>query len=350
MKLLTPLAALMMLAACTGHADNKTHIDMQTADRNTAHTDSICLAGGCFWGTEHFLKQIDGVVSTETGYANSNTPDPTYREVCTGTTGAAEAVMVRYDPSRVGLPFLLRLYFLTIDPTSLNRQGNDRGTQYRTGIYYTAEAQKPVIVNALDSLQRQLDRPLAIETGRLRNFYPAEDYHQDYLDKNPGGYCHIDPRLFELARNAGHRWRRPTDEQLRRDLTPMQYKVTQNNGTEPPFANEYWDNHRQGIYVDITTGEPLFASTDKFDSGCGWPSFSKPIPGSSIVEKSDTSHGMVRTEVRSGDGDAHLGHVFDDGPRELGGLRYCINSASLRFIPLDRMAVEGYGEYIKYVR
>ena len=350
MKLLTPLAALMMLAACTGHADNKTHIDMQTADRNTAHTDSICLAGGCFWGTEHFLKQIDGVVSTETGYANSNTPDPTYREVCTGTTGAAEAVMVRYDPSRVGLPFLLRLYFLTIDPTSLNRQGNDRGTQYRTGIYYTAEAQKPVIVNALDSLQRQLDKPLAIETGRLRNFYPAEDYHQDYLDKNPGGYCHIDPRLFELARNAGHRWRRPTDEQLRRDLTPMQYKVTQNNGTEPPFANEYWDNHRQGIYVDITTGEPLFASTDKFDSGCGWPRFSKPIPGSSIVEKSDTSHGMVRTEVRSGDGDAHLGHVFDDGPRELGGLRYCINSASLRFVPLDRMAVEGYGEYIKYVR
>ena len=359
MKLLTPLAALMMLAACTGHADNKTHIDMQTADRNTAHTDSICLAGGCFWGTEHFLKQIDGVVSTETGYANSNTPDPTYREVCTGTTGAAEAVMVRYDPSRVGLPFLLRLYFLTIDPTSLNRQGNDRGTQYRTGIYYTAEAQKPVIVNALDSLQRQLDKPLAIETGRLRNFYPAEDYHQDYLDKNPGGYCHIDPWLFEVARRVTKRpqahvdpsaYSRPDDARLRSELTAEQYAVTQRNATEAPFRNEYFDNHEKGIYVDVTTGEPLFVSTDKFDSGCGWPSFSRPVSDKVIVEKRDLSHGMDRTEVRSRVGDAHLGHVFPDGPKESGGLRYCINSASLRFIPLNRMAAEGYGQYIPLVR
>ena len=350
MKLLYSLAALLLTAACTGHADNKNLNDMQTADRHTAQTDSICLAGGCFWGTQHFLKQIDGVISTETGYANSRVPDPTYREVCTGETGAAEAVMVTYDPGRVGLAFLLRLYFLTIDPTSVNRQGNDRGTQYRTGIYYTAEEQKPVIVKALDSLQRQYDAPLAIEAERLRNFYPAEEYHQDYLDKNPGGYCHIDPKLFELARNAAHRWHRPTDAELRRRLTPMQYQVTQYNGTEPPFDNEYWDENRPGIYVDITTGEPLFASADKFESGCGWPSFTRPIPGSSITERTDTSHGMVRTEVRSGDGDAHLGHVFDDGPRDRGGLRYCINSASLRFIPLDSMAAEGYGDYVRYVR
>ena len=193
----------------------------------------------------------------------------------------------------------------------------------------------------------------------LRNFYPAEDYHQDYLDKNPGGYCHIDPRLFEVARdssrNAAHgadssRWKRPSDDELRRRLTDIQYDVTQNNGTEPPFTNEYWNERREGIYVDVTTGEPLFASSDKFSAGCGWPSFSRPIPGASIVERSDHTHGMVRTEVRSYAGDAHLGHVFNDGPRASGGLRYCINSAALRFIPVEDMDALGYGDYLPYVK
>lgn len=294
---------------------------------------TIYFAGGCFWGTEHFFKQISGVVATTAGYANSRVPDPTYKDVCTGTTMAAEAVEVRYDPSRVGLRTLIAMYFLTIDPLSVNRQGNDIGTQYRTGIYYTDERQRHVAEEAVKSLSDSLRQQVAVEVMPLLNFYPAEEYHQDYLEKTPGGYCHINPELFARARNIGR-------------LTPEQEAVTRRSATEPPFHNAYWDEDRDGIYVDVTTGEPLFLSTDKFNSGCGWPSFTRPISAKSLSEIPDTSHGMTRTEVRSTIGDAHLGHLFNDGPRERGGLRYCINSAALRFIPLEEMEKEGYGSYI----
>lgn len=294
---------------------------------------TIYFAGGCFWGTEHFFKQISGVVATTAGYANSRVPDPSYKDVCTGTTMAAEAVEVRYDPSRVGLRTLIAMYFLTIDPLSVNRQGNDIGTQYRTGIYYTDERQRHVAEEAVKSLSDSLRQQVAVEVMPLLNFYPAEEYHQDYLEKTPGGYCHINPELFARARNIGR-------------LTPEQEAVTRHSATEPPFHNAYWDEDRDGIYVDVTTGEPLFLSTDKFNSGCGWPSFTRPISAKSLSEIPDTSHGMTRTEVRSTIGDAHLGHVFNDGPRERGGLRYCINSAALRFIPLEEMEKEGYGSYI----
>lgn len=313
----------------------------------------IYLAGGCFWGTEHFLKQIRGVESTEVGYANGNTPNPTYEEVCHQNTGFAETVKVVYDPQEVSLGLLLDLYFKTIDPTSLNRQGNDRGSQYRTGIYYTDKADLPVIEDAIHALAKNYSKPIAIEVEPLKNFYKAEGYHQDYLDKHPGGYCHIDPRLFELARKANapsSPYKRKDDATLRSTLSPEQYAVTRKNATEPPFRNEYWDEKRAGIYVDITTGEPLFVSTDKFDSGCGWPSFSRPIDKKLIEEKLDTSHGMVRMEVRSKTGDAHLGHVFTDGPKDKGGLRYCINSASLRFIPKEKMEAEGYGAYLPLLK
>lgn len=314
----------------------------------------IYLAGGCFWGTEHFMKQIRGVGATQVGYANSAVANPTYQQVCDGRTGAAETVKVVYCPDQVGLPLLLRLYFKTIDPTSLNRQGNDFGTQYRTGIYYTDALDRPVIEEAVNELARQYRRPIAVEVAPLDNFYPAEGYHQDYLDKNPGGYCHINPVLFEVARQANPEpadaalpvYRRPDAARLKEMLSAEQYAVTQQNATEPPFLNAYWDECREGIYVDITTGEPLFMSTDKFDSGCGWPSFSKPIGKGVIEERPDTSHNMRRVEVRSKTGDAHLGHVFHDGPRERGGLRYCINSASLRFVPKEQMAAEGYGAYL----
>ena len=378
------LACILSLGSCTARGNgsspaqldsiqtesliNKNTTDMEKRDMNT-----IYLAGGCFWGTEHFLSMVHGVIEAEVGYANSNVPNPTYREVCTGRTGAAETVKVVYNPKEISLPFLLSLYYKTIDPTSLNKQGNDRGTQYRTGIYYTDASERPVIEESLSQLQRNYSKPLAIEVAPLKNFYPAEDYHQDYLDKNPGGYCHINPGLFKLARevrdttlidkeaaesveNAQNQgslertYTKPSDKELRNKLTALQYQVTQNAATERPFANEYDKEFRPGIYVDIVTGEPLFLSTDKFESGCGWPAFSKPISADVVKGYMDNSHGMQRIEVRSKSGDSHLGHVFNDGPADKGGLRYCINSASLKFIPLADMQKEGYGDLIPLVK
>lgn len=333
-------------------------IETNSENQENMRQKEIYLAGGCFWGTQHFLSLIEGVDSTQTGYANSLIPYPTYKQVCTGATNAAETVKVVYEPDKVSLPFLLDLYFKTIDPTSVNRQGNDRGTQYRTGIFYTDPEDYPVIVNCISELSKQYAAPIAIEVDSLTNFYAAEDYHQDYLVKNPGGYCHINPALFAVAKAARDtslrrrktKYRRMDEKELRRRLTPLQYAVTQENHTEPPYNNEYDDEFRPGIYVDITSGQPLFVSTDKYDSGCGWPAFSRPVDEAAVKEVNDNSHGMSRIEVRSSDGDAHLGHVFNDGPRDKGGLRYCINSASLRFIPKEEMEAEGYGEYLPLVK
>lgn len=311
---------------------------------------TIYLAGGCFWGTEHLMQQVPGVTTTCTGYANSSVANPTYKEVCTGRTGAAETVRVDYDPSRIGLSELLRLYFRSIDPTSLNRQGGDCGTQYRTGIYYTDPADLPVIEAETATLQRRHAKPLAIEVKPLENFYPAEEYHQHYLDNNPGGYCHVDPALFAEARKLGRQSARPDSAELRRRLTPLQWEVTQNGATERPYVNEYDHEFRPGIYVDITDGTPLFISSAKYDSGCGWPAFTRPISPELISRHTDTSYGRVRTEVRSASSGAHLGHVFPDGPASEGGLRYCINSASLRFVPLEKMEAEGYGYLINAVK
>lgn len=312
------------------------------SDRN-----EIYFAGGCFWGTEHFFSLVPGVLDTEAGYANSKIPDPDYRMVCSGGTGAAETVKVVYDPEKINLAELIELYMLTVDPTSINRQGNDVGTQYRTGIYYTDYTQAEDIERALSPYRSRYGRRFAVEVKPLANFYKAEEYHQNYLDKNPGGYCHVDPKLFAIAAKGGSKG--VPEKYLRGRLTPMQYAVTRENATEPPFDNEYWDEHRKGIYVDVISGAPLFSSSDKFDSGCGWPSFTRPIADDAVTERRDLSHGMDRMEVRSAKVDSHLGHVFPDGPRLRGGLRYCINSASLRFIPLSDMEKEGYGDYIKYV-
>lgn len=309
---------------------------------------TIYLAGGCFWGTAHLFSLVPGVENTVAGYANSIVENPTYKEVCTGRTRAAEAVKVDYDDSEVSLTDLLTLYFKSIDPVSVNRQGGDTGTQYRTGIYYDDPSDLPVIEAQMAVIQRRNTEPIAVECGPIRNFYPAEEYHQDYLYKNPDGYCHVDPTLFKEAKalksNTGN-----DKEDLRRRLTPLQWEVTQNAATERPFVNVYDQEFRRGIYVDITDGTPLFVSSAKYDSGCGWPAFSRPISDALIDEKLDTSYGRLRTEVRSAKSGAHLGHVFNDGPEETGGLRYCINSASLRFIPLEDMAAEGYGDYIPLV-
>ena len=323
---------------------------VKEAEKANSGTANLYFAGGCFWGTEHFFKQIRGVISTEVGYANGTLQHaPSYEEVCSGNTGFAETVKIVYNPQVVDLKLLLELYFKTIDPTSLNKQGNDVGDQYRTGIYYTDAGVKTTIDEAIAALAKNYKKPIVVEVSPLKNFYQAEEYHQDYLDKNPRGYCHIPTKLFEVARKANPepiKFKKPTEAEVRSRLTKEQYAVTQQNATETPFANEYWDEQREGIYVDITTGEPLFSSLDKFQSGCGWPSFAKPIDKKLIEEKEDKSYHMTRTEVRSKLGDAHLGHVFDDGPKQLGGLRYCINSASLRFIPKEDMEKEGYGEYL----
>ncbi len=311
----------------------------------------IYLAGGCFWGMQKYISSLYGVMKTEAGYANGPTVSPTYEQVCQNS-GHAETVRVEYDPQKISLAFLLRLYFDAIDPAAVNHQGGDSGIQYRTGIYYTDEADLPVIRSERERVQAALSAPVAVEVLPLKNFYPAEEFHQNYLDKNPEGYCHISYAKIKKAARARENQPdfSPSDPKvLKEKLTPIQYAVTQNSETEPPFQNEYWETDWPGIYVDVTTGEPLFTSRDKFDSGCGWPSFSRPLSPEKLTEHRDRSHGMIRTEVRSRTGDAHLGHVFPDGPRERGGLRYCINSASLRFIPKEKMEEEGYGDWLDLV-
>lgn len=320
---------------------------------NTDNLKDIYFAGGCFWGVEEYFSRIPGVYEVTSGYANGATENPTYEEVCYHNTGHAETVHVQYDPTIISLKTLTRQFFRIIDPTSINRQGNDRGDQYRSGVYYTDEADREIIRSVFDEVQRNYKDKIVTELAPLQHYYLAEDYHQDYLEKNPGGYCHIDfSSLDDIElENASElkvdpaKYHKPSDDEITAMLTPEQYNVTQNSGTEPAFGNEYFSNHRAGIYVDIVTGEPLFSSVDKYDSGSGWPSFTKPIDPDVIIECEDISHGMVRTEVRSRVGDSHLGHVFPDGPREKGGLRYCMNSLALRFIPCERMEEEGYEEF-----
>ena len=229
----------------------------------------------------------------------------------------------------------------------MNKQGNDRGRQYRTGVYYLDEADREGIAQVFAEQEEQLGRRIAVELEPLRHYILAEDYHQDYLKKNPGGYCHIDVTDADQPLIDPATYSKPSQEELKARLTEEQYQVTQESATERPFHNAYDQTFEEGIYVDVTTGEPLFFAKDKFASGCGWPSFSRPIAKDVLYYYQDHSHGMERIEVRSRSGNAHLGHVFTDGPREQGGLRYCINSASLRFIPKEKMEQEGYGNLIK---
>lgn len=324
---------------------NNNNENREVIDYSGVTLSEIYLAGGCFWGLEAYMERIYGVAEAISGYANGNTENPKYEDLIYRNSGHAETVLVRYDANRISLEELLAYYSKVVDPVSINKQGNDVGSQYRTGVYFTDAKEEKIIQKFLDDLQTKFDKKIAIENLPLKGFTVAEEYHQDYLKKNPNGYCHIDLNKANEVIIDPAKYPKPSDEELKKKLTPEQYKVTQENHTEYAFSNEYWDNKEAGLYVDVVTGEPLFLSTDKYDSGCGWPSFTKPIVADVLTYHEDNSYNMLRTEVRSRAGNSHLGHVFEDGPKDKGGLRYCINSASIRFVPLSEMKAQGY-EYL----
>jgi peptide methionine sulfoxide reductase msrA/msrB len=314
--------------------------------------DVIYLAGGCFWGLEKLMQSIPGVVDVVSGYANGRADiEPNYKRVLRGDTGYRETVRVEYDPEIISLDGILFAYFHVIDPTIKNAQGNDRGTQYQTGVYYPDKTSEET-VERIAGVERERSEDFLVEIKPLARFYDAEEYHQNYLEKNPYGYCHISSmeirEASEMIVDPGD-YRCPPFEKIRESLSDLQFRVTQQSDTEKPFENEFYDHHERGIYVDIVTGEPLFSSEDKFDSGTGWPSFSKPIDENTIRLIKDHSKGLRRIEVRSRAGNSHLGHIFYDEPKSPTGTRYCINSAALGFIPYEEMKNRGYGYLLDYV-
>lgn len=350
--------------------------EVNAMDENQSTLEKATFAGGCFWCMEHPFEKMDGVQSVVSGYAGGHLKNPTYEDVSSGSSGHLEVVQISFEPKKISYETLLNVFWQQIDPTDDGGSFVDRGTQYGSAIFYHTEIQKGLAENAREALERSgvFKYPVATLIRPLDTFYSAETYHQDYYKKNPlrykfyrGGSGRDSFIKKNWNQSALERFEaqlkintvggaestvepgfvKPSDGQLKKKLTPLQYDVTQKEGTERSFNNEYWDNKSPGIYVDIVSGEPLFSSTDKFASGTGWPSFTRAIEGGELLEKTDKRLVFAtRTEVRSPLADSHLGHVFDDGLAPT-GLRYCINSASLRFIPREDFEKEGYGQYLK---
>ncbi len=306
------------------------------------------FAGGCFWCLEPPISVLNGVISVIPGYSGGHTVNPTYEQVCSGATGHLEVIEVAFNSDIIGYGEIVEVFWRQIDPTDESGQFGDRGSQYSTAIFYYDEEQEAVAKKSKEKIAElfKFDMPIATRILKVEKFYPAEDYHHKYYEKNPYRY-NLYKKASGRTKFINETWHKSdeSEQSFRERLTPLQFDVTQNNATETPFENEYWNNSEKGLYVDIVTGEPLFSSKDKFDSDCGWPSFSKPVNEKAVIEKPDFSFGRERIEIRNESGVSHLGHLFDDGPTS-NGLRYCINSAAVRFIAEKDFEKEGYGEYI----